>query len=80
MREQDWFAYLEKKLPLEPEAWQALLGLKPGHALVFASIHRLFVSDAKVGGGAAEAHPNIVTMKIRPRLTANRGSSVVNRR
>lgn len=38
----DWFDYLEKKLPLTAAAWETLLALRPGQALVFASRHRVF--------------------------------------
>ena len=37
----DWFSYLAKKLPLPDAARERLMLLKPGHALVFASQHRL---------------------------------------
>lgn len=37
----DWLTYLQSKLPLPPSAAEAVMKLTPGHALVFASQHRL---------------------------------------
>ena len=108
----DWFSYLKVKVPLENGAWDRLLKLRPGEALVFASRHQIGVSDRVDAGGSAEndssggdnqidtalldstsAAPsskdvmpmsspfgrNIFEMKIRPRLTADVGASLVNK-
>ena len=108
----DWFSYLKVKVPLEKGAWDRLLKLRPGEALVFASRHQIGVSDRVDTGGGAEndsgsdgdqidtalldstsAAPsskdvmpmsspfgrNIFEMKIRPRLTADVGASLVNK-
>lgn len=37
----DWLAYLKSKLPLPADAADTVMNLQPGHALVFASQHRL---------------------------------------
>ena len=108
----DWFSYLKVKVPLENGAWDRLLKLRPGEALVFASRHQIGVTERVDTGGGAEndsssdgdqidtalldstsAAPsgkdvmpmsspfgrNIFEMKIRPRLTADVGASVVNK-
>jgi hypothetical protein len=103
----DWFSYLKVKVPLENGAWDRLLKLRPGEALVFTSRHQIGISDRVDTGGGAEngdqidtalldstsaaqsgkdvmpmSSPfgrNIFEMKIRPRLTADVGASVVNK-
>jgi hypothetical protein len=104
----DWFSYLKVKIPLESAAWDRLLDLNPGEALVFASRHQIGVSDNGEDGGTAEGEGedesdtaslysdniartarhapkplplgrNIFKIKIRPRITADVGSSAVNK-
>ena len=108
----DWFSYLKVKVPLENGAWDRLLKLRPGEALVFASRHQIGVTERVATGGGAEndssgggnqidtalldstsaaqsskdvmpmSSPfgrNIFEMKIRPRLTADVGASLVNK-
>lgn len=50
----DWFNYLKVKIPLENAAWDRILDLIPGEALVFASRHQIGVSDKGEDGGTAE--------------------------
>ena len=45
----DWFAYLAKKLPLPDAARERLMELQPGHALVFASQHRVRAAGCRLG-------------------------------
>jgi hypothetical protein len=50
----DWFSYLKDKIPLENAAWDRLLDLNPGEALVFASRHQIGGPDKECSGGIAE--------------------------
>ena len=50
----DWFAYLAKKLPLPDAARERLMELQPGHALVFASQHRVRAAGCRLGPVGAE--------------------------
>jgi hypothetical protein len=50
----DWFSYLKVKIPLENAAWDRILDLKPGEALVFASRHQIGVREREVSEGIAE--------------------------
>jgi hypothetical protein len=57
----DWLTYLQTKLPLNGQkAWDVLIGLKPGQALVFASQHAVeqhASSPSGIGGSKrAEQH------------------------
>ena len=65
---QDWYSYLATKLPLPPQGFHSVRALNPGEALVFA---------ARTPLGDEEAH-GIQTIKIRPRLTEDRGASRCN--
>ena len=72
----DWFSYLSNKLPLAEKAWERILTLSPGEALVFASRHLVLnrpLAATYLFG------LNTFAIKIRPRITADRGASVVNR-
>eukprot|EP00978_Attheya_sp_CCMP212_P001742 scaffold3574_cov49-Attheya_sp.AAC.6 len=64
---QDWFAYLRKKLPLSEDAWDSILSLGPGHAMVFAPRSAV----------ASESH--VIELVVRPRLTADFGASKTNK-
>jgi hypothetical protein len=106
----DWFSYLKVKIPLENAAWDRLLDLNPGEALVFASRHQIGEFDKGEDGGTAEGEGegddesdtaslysdniartarhalkpfplgrNIFKIKIRARITAEVGSSAVNK-
>jgi hypothetical protein len=68
----DWFSYLAQKLPLEAAAWDLLVSLNPGQALVLASRHQIPLGNKYLYGH------NCFVMQIRPRLTADRGTSVIN--
>jgi hypothetical protein len=84
----DWFAYLAKKLPLPACARERLMELRPGHALVFASQHRISRATAAVcqrrsaaaeadgGGGGSSAH--VFQVHVRQRITADRGATRIN--
>lgn len=63
----DWFEYLKAKLSLDGWSMQDILALHPGQALVFASRHLL-----------TAANGNAIKLKIRPRITADRGASQTN--
>eukprot|EP00979_Chaetoceros_neogracilis_P009112 scaffold2062_cov273-Chaetoceros_neogracile.AAC.27 len=56
---QDWWSYLQQKLPLSNDAWESIISLAPGNALVFAS----------------RSTSRVTHLTIRPRLTADLGAS-----
>ena len=66
----DWFAYLSQKVPIAVEAWDRILALDPGMALVYAT---KFHGERAVGN-FPYGH-NVFEMRIRQRITADRGSS-----
>ncbi|KAI8609740.1 hypothetical protein BC830DRAFT_809148 [Chytriomyces sp. MP71] len=70
----DWFKYLQAKVPLVEGDFARIVGLDPGEAVVFAGRHLLEEGDEKLNEG-------VHTWKIgmRPRLTADRGSSRLNK-
>jgi hypothetical protein len=79
--------YLKKKLPLPDGAYNMIMRLKPGHALVFASQHHLPASAAINAIQSAvnddddenhDVHACVFQMHIRQRITADRGASRVN--
>jgi hypothetical protein len=61
----DWFTYLKQKLPLEDEDLSRIIDLDTGSALVFASRHKIPMTGN-------------FTIKIRKRITSDRGSSKTN--
>mmetsp|Transcript_51359 Transcript_51359/g.65755 ORF Transcript_51359/g.65755 Transcript_51359/m.65755 type:complete len:132 (-) Transcript_51359:168-563(-) len=68
----DWLSYLETKLPLKGEAaWETLVDLDPGHALVFASRHAVRHGQSE----ESNMGRNVFVTKVRERLTADRGRS-----
>ena len=66
----DWFTYLSQKVPVAPEAWDKILALDPGMALVYAT--KYHGDQAK--GRFPYGH-NVFEMRIRQRITADRGAS-----
>lgn len=87
----DWYQYLQKKLPLHDGAWGQLMSLQPGHALVFASRHRVDMAagiqpSADADGGDGDRRAVYVSgqqvrsfaVHVRPRITADRGASKLN--
>ena len=78
----DWFAYLAKKLPLPARAREQLMELRPGHALVFASQHRVARAAAAAGRGSGDADGggcgHVFQLHIRQRITADRGATRIN--
>ncbi|KAI9339322.1 hypothetical protein BDR26DRAFT_388008 [Obelidium mucronatum] len=82
----DWFSYLSAKLPLKDDDFDKIVGLEPGEAIVFAGRHMLGLGDCQAADGSAMGSTNLqsgqgYTLKvgIRPRLTADRGSSRMNK-
>ena len=63
----NWWDYLRQKLPLEINGFSRVLDLAPGEALVFSSRHN-FTTQCP-----------IINLRVRNRLTADFGSSRVNR-
>jgi hypothetical protein len=63
----DWFTYLRSKIPLEDEAFEQLVHLTPGSALVFASRHLI-----------TDLESSVMCLAVRKRITADRGSSRTN--
>jgi len=63
----NWWDYLRQKLPLEINDFSRVLDLAPGEALVFSSRHN-FSKQCPV-----------INLRVRNRLTADFGSSRVNR-
>ena len=63
----DWWTYLQKKLALEDEAWERILELRPGKALVFATRHNLPTTNLEGS--------HVFPIDIRPRITADLGAS-----
>ena len=61
----DWWAYLRQKLPIPDSSFECILSLLPGDAVVFAS--RSALSE------------HVVKLGVRPRLTADFGSSRRNK-
>ena len=56
---QDWWSYVRQKLPLTDDAWESIISLAPGNALVFAS----------------RSASRVMHLTVRPRLTADLGVS-----
>lgn len=64
----DWHQYLAKKVPLPEDSFASIRGLSPGEALVYsARPHIASCPDAEV-----------LPIKVRRRLTADRGASRTN--
>lgn len=82
----DWFTYLKVKIPLDDTAFDQLLDLEPGEALIFTSAHQIGrrERDQDKHVEKAEKHNchygrNVFKLKIRPRITVDIGGSVVNK-
>eukprot|EP00960_Hanusia_phi_P069584 767127-Hanusia_phi.AAC.3 len=73
----DWYRYLSTKLPLEQEDWERILELRPGEALVFAS-RKSFLSEEGEEGESKTGKSKCMQVKIRARLTADKGGSMRN--
>lgn len=65
---QDWFSYLSAKISLGNAAFERVMVLTTGQALVFAARN----------GVACAANRECFCLDVRPRLTADRGSSRTN--
>jgi hypothetical protein len=77
-----WFKHLASKLPLEPAAFDRIMDLERGEALVFSRRHiirplrvndDLTVEDICLG-------KNVFPISIRPRITCDYGASKTNSR
>ncbi|ORY51411.1 hypothetical protein BCR33DRAFT_762168 [Rhizoclosmatium globosum] len=78
----DWFSYLRAKIPLEESDFDKIVELEPGEAVVFAGRHLLEArKNYKEGDKEMKREGKQFTFKIgvRPRLTADRGSSRMNK-
>ena len=67
---QDWFSYLTAKIPMPDSAFEEVMALPSGQALVFAANHR--VSRVQPHDG------HLLRVDVRARLTADRGASRTN--
>lgn len=63
----DWWAYLQCKLPLNQDAFERILSLNSGEAVAFATSHNLSVNNIEGS--------HCLPIRIRPRITADLGSS-----
>lgn len=61
------FLHHQSKLPLNDDAWEKILSLVSGEAVVFATSHNLSVDNTEGS--------RCLPMRIRPRITADLGSS-----
>ena len=66
----DWWNYLKSKLPLHISAFERILSLNSGEAVVFATSHDLPVENIEGS--------HCLPIRIRPRLTEDLGSSRKN--
>jgi hypothetical protein len=75
----DWFSYLAKKLPLSDRAALELATLQPGHALAFTSRARMLDRTATLTEPADDGVDglgiNVFPIRVRGRITADRGAS-----
>ena len=69
----DWFTYLSAKIPLPESAFESVMDLPPGQALVFAARHGV----QSVQNRDSESG-RLMRVDIRARLTADRGASRTN--
>jgi DNA helicase HerA-like ATPase len=71
----DWFDHLKSKLPLSPDAFNRIMELGRGEALIHVKKH-------KIGDDHTEHHnlygTNVFSIFIRPRVTRDLGGSIVN--
>jgi DNA helicase HerA-like ATPase len=83
----DWFAYLEKKIPLSDKSLQdQLINLSPGNALIFAGRHKLSITTSLYDSATNDSThncnnqetKNLFFINIRQRITADRGTSKAN--
>jgi len=72
----DWHTYLAKKLPLPDGSFEALRELQPGHALAFAT-RALVDRGGDAGDGQGESL--LAHLRVRQRITADRGATRTNR-
>jgi DNA helicase HerA-like ATPase len=70
---QDWFTYLSAKIPLPDSAFESVMDLPPGQALVFAARHGVQSVHSRDPEGG-----RLMRVDVRARLTADRGASRTN--
>jgi hypothetical protein len=70
----DWFTYLCAKLPLAEAAFEKLMELAPGSAILFAS--QLPSNSNSIASKELGQHS--MHIAIRPRITADRGATKIN--
>lgn len=84
----DWYTYLDKKLRLPADGFDIVSTLPPGHALLFASraslgretsLLRLRKDADTVGTHAISAGTASFRVRVRQRLTADRGATRLHR-
>ena len=74
----DWHKYLSQKLPLPDGSFEAIRELQPGAALVFAT--RALVDRGEAAGGEEDGGESLLAhVRVRQRLTADRGATRTNR-
>lgn len=68
----DWYIYLASKLPLPEQGFQTVQSLSPGEALFYSNRSADLVDNDDLAAGA----PFVI--KVRPRITQDRGQSRTN--
>ena len=68
----DWHDYLSKKVPLPEDAFATIRSLEPGEVLIYSA--RPCVENRPFASS-----PEVLRVRVRKRLTADRGASRVNR-
>jgi hypothetical protein len=76
----DWWSYLRRKLPLPENAFNKILSLRAGNAMVFAARNPFLGTCAPNAGSAVvpSLTAPLFKLRVRPRLTADYGSSRTN--
>ena len=65
----DWWDYLKAKIPLPADGFEEVLKLRPGDAFLFSSKAKF--EATRIGG-------QVVKIRVRERLTQDRGRSITN--
>lgn len=72
----DWFTYLSSKIPLIGEDWRSIVDLEIGTGVVFAA--KLSTDAVELQSKSTGSTSRTLQVRIRERLTADRGSSKKN--
>jgi len=80
----DWHSYLSKKVPLPEHTFSIIRELSPGEALVYSArpsvgTHNSADQEESDNGLALPTITELLKVKVRTRLTADRGASRINR-